>query len=507
MGDAQTVPTGNELAQYLAKSRYKRYQHAVFTLLENPSRKLHYAYHAMNWGLITGSVLLSILVTMESHDNDPMFHLVSYHYDVVLLTWISTEYAVRVWSTGWKGGWRSRWILIRSLYMCMDAVIIIITSITYMIDVERSFVVFLRACRFLQVFRFIRIGGQKSDLTIMKDIVLKHSREMLTCYFFAFMLLFSGAYIVYIFEAGAKGRNITDMLDGLYWGFITVTSVGYGDLSPTTPGGKAIAGILGIAGVVFFGLPAGILGSGFAIQVAKQKTNKNWLKLRNPAATLIQTAWRNHTLKRELRSDYTATRSKLLPLISGLGHNLPEYYKIFPGISAICNSRYFDAFNVDLPLPENRRGIMLNTMQEFAMGHLKDKDDGRKKLKCISLPRGLQRKSKSIAIKSQNRENRQIGMTGTHSKYSAVIRFIIRVKYWTCVKNFRRERYPFVEISDIRDKNVQWHIEMLVLLKRIKERVGHQRMELKYMKSAVVEELYTEIDQADEPNKLDTRTL
>ena len=53
----------------------------------------------------------------------------------------------------------------------------------------------------------------------------------------------------------------------LWWGVITLCTVGYGDITPLTWQGKLIASFSAIAGISFFALPAGILGSGFALKV------------------------------------------------------------------------------------------------------------------------------------------------------------------------------------------------------------------------------------------------
>ena len=78
----------------------------------------------------------------------------------------------------------------------------------------------------------------------------------------------------------------------LWWGFITVTTVGYGDVYPKTWQGKVIACICALFGISFFALPAGIMGSGFALKVQQQQRQKHMIRRRGPAATLIQSLWR-----------------------------------------------------------------------------------------------------------------------------------------------------------------------------------------------------------------------
>ncbi|KAA8585885.1 hypothetical protein FQN60_007454 [Etheostoma spectabile] len=73
---------------------------------------------------------------------------------------------------------------------------------------------------------------------------------------------------------------------------ITLTTIGYGDKTPRTWQGRLLAAGFALLGVSFFALPAGILGSGFALKVQEQHRQKHFEKRRMPAANLIQAAWR-----------------------------------------------------------------------------------------------------------------------------------------------------------------------------------------------------------------------
>uniref|UniRef100_A0A8C9F2C8 Potassium voltage-gated channel subfamily Q member 4 n=1 Tax=Pavo cristatus TaxID=9049 RepID=A0A8C9F2C8_PAVCR len=73
---------------------------------------------------------------------------------------------------------------------------------------------------------------------------------------------------------------------------VTLTTIGYGDKTPQTWLGRMLAAGFALLGISFFALPAGILGSGFALKVQEQHRQKHFEKRRTPAANLIQAAWR-----------------------------------------------------------------------------------------------------------------------------------------------------------------------------------------------------------------------
>ncbi|CAF4978262.1 unnamed protein product, partial [Rotaria socialis] len=80
--------------------------------------------------------------------------------------------------------------------------------------------------------------------------------------------------------------------DALWWGIITLCTVGYGDKVPSSYLGKLVAAICSFIGISFFALPAGILGSGFALKVQQQQRQKHYKRRKIPAVLLIQNLWR-----------------------------------------------------------------------------------------------------------------------------------------------------------------------------------------------------------------------
>lgn len=81
------------------------------------------------------------------------------------------------------------------------------------------------------------------------------------------MLMYVGALAVYSVERGASGSTITDFGTALWWAFVTVTTVGYGDFSPVTFQGKIIAVVLMFTGIALIGIVTATLASWIVDQV------------------------------------------------------------------------------------------------------------------------------------------------------------------------------------------------------------------------------------------------
>lgn len=87
--------------------------------------------------------------------------------------------------------------------------------------------------------------------------------------------------------------------DGLWWGIVSLTTIGYGKVVPETNLGRFVSGLFCVVGISFFSLPAGILGTGFAFKVQEQHRQKHFASRRVPAAILIQSLWRAYAANKE----------------------------------------------------------------------------------------------------------------------------------------------------------------------------------------------------------------
>ncbi|HTW01460.1 MAG TPA: potassium channel family protein [Streptosporangiaceae bacterium] len=119
------------------------------------------------------------------------------------------------------------------------------------------------------------IGIEKTSLLIHEgglrvSAVLKH-HSLFRVLIAAAGTLFVGAWLVLLFEENAKGSNIHNYPDALWWAIVTVTTVGYGDRYPTTEGGRAVAVVLMLVGIGLIGVLTATVASVFV----KEHTDAN----------------------------------------------------------------------------------------------------------------------------------------------------------------------------------------------------------------------------------------
>jgi voltage-gated potassium channel len=134
---------------------------------------------------------------------------------------------------------------------------------------------FLRIGRLARLVRILRLlRGVRSIRVIVVHLFQNRARgTFVTVAMISFVLVLYSSIVVLNVETGPKA-TIRTAEDALWWSLSTVTTVGYGDVYPTTPIGRMVAGILMIAGVALFGTFTAVVASFFVQQDIKQEEDK-----------------------------------------------------------------------------------------------------------------------------------------------------------------------------------------------------------------------------------------
>uniref|UniRef100_A0A8C2WT05 Potassium voltage-gated channel subfamily Q member 2 n=1 Tax=Cyclopterus lumpus TaxID=8103 RepID=A0A8C2WT05_CYCLU len=272
---------------------YRRLQMFLYNVLERP-RGWAFIYHAYVFVLVFSCLVLSVFSTIREYEKSSEDAL--YILEVVTIVVFGVEYIVRIWAAGCccrYRGWRGRLKFSRKPFCVID-VMVLIASISVLAAGTQGNVFAtsaIRSLRFLQILRMIRMDRRGGTWKLLGSVVYAHSKELITAWYIGFLCLILASFLVYLAEK-EDNEQFETYADALWWGLITLTTIGYGDKFPITWNGRLLAATFTLIGVSFFALPAGILGSGFALKVQEQHRQKHFEKRRNPAAGLIQAAWR-----------------------------------------------------------------------------------------------------------------------------------------------------------------------------------------------------------------------
>ena len=204
--------------------------------------------------ILLWAILLSVSVVMLE-SVDAIYD--RYHEILDMLEWFFTiiftiEYILRVYAA------ENRWKYITSFYGIIDLVSTVPSYIGLFVSGTRPLLI-LRAFRFLRIFRILNLSKyMRSSQNII--LGLKESKNKIIVFMIAVLtvVMIIGA-LMYIIEGEEHG--FTSIPHSIYWAIVTITTVGYGDISPETPLGQFLASALMLIGYAIIAVPSGIITS------------------------------------------------------------------------------------------------------------------------------------------------------------------------------------------------------------------------------------------------------
>ena len=215
--------------------------------------------------LIIANVICVILATVNSLYI--RFSVFLNGFEVFSVIVFTIEYILRIWSCTSNKKYKHP-IKDRLRYATQPLLIVdLFAFLPFYLPLISVDLRFLRILRIFRVLRVLKLERYFSALKIVVKVIKNKSSELISTFIVIFILLIIVASLMYYIEP----QTFDNIPQAMWWGTVTLTTVGYGDIYPTTVLGKLVGAILALLGIGLFGLPAGILAAGFIEEIQKRK--------------------------------------------------------------------------------------------------------------------------------------------------------------------------------------------------------------------------------------------
>jgi voltage-gated potassium channel len=222
--------------------------------------------------LILLNVIAVILETVA--EIATRYHALFYWLEAFSVIVFTVEYLLRLWvctldprSRGTVSG-RVRYALTPMAMVDLIAILPFYLPAVLPLDLRMA-----RMLRLLRLFRLFKMARYAESLNTFNEVIRNKKEELVISIIVLLILLLFSSSLMYVVESEAQPDKFASIPATMWWSVATLTTVGYGDVFPTTVLGKLLGAFIAILGIGVFALPTGILATGFAeaIQRRRQK--------------------------------------------------------------------------------------------------------------------------------------------------------------------------------------------------------------------------------------------
>jgi voltage-gated potassium channel len=229
-------------------------------------------HHMFDTFIVIWVVISVIAVVLESVQS--IHYLLNLEFlilDAVAVSVFTLEYCLRLYCCVEEPGYQKAITGRLKLAKSTASVIDLLAIAPFFLEV---FLHHLFDLRFMRVFRLLRLlkltrytGATKS----LSQVIAREWPVMAASAFIMLLLVVMTASLGYLFEHEAQPDKFENIPQSIYWAVVTLASVGYGDISPITPAGRAMTIVLALIGIGIFAIPAALLSAAFADQLKSDR--------------------------------------------------------------------------------------------------------------------------------------------------------------------------------------------------------------------------------------------
>ncbi|GIL52166.1 hypothetical protein Vafri_8098, partial [Volvox africanus] len=257
------------------RATIKRFREELWKLMTDPDSSAR-AY-AISIVMITAIILSTVCFCLEtvpaySKDRDPDVNAAFWYVELITVQIFTTDYILRLISCP---------SLVRFLFSPMN-IIDLVSVVPWYVEIAledsglKGTAVF-RVLRLLRVFRVLKLGARYRKLLLVTSTLANSVDMLMLMVFFVSVVIVAASTLMFFAERGSYNDDLhyyerregegaspfESIPSGFWWAIVTLMTVGYGDVAPITVGGRFIACITMLCGILSIALPVAVISSNF----------------------------------------------------------------------------------------------------------------------------------------------------------------------------------------------------------------------------------------------------
>lgn len=235
--------------RFLHDKELKRKAHVLLFERDTPRGK---RFENVLLASIGGMVLVVMLESVQSFPR--IVTLVLKVLEYLFLFAFSVEYAIRIWCSPRP----ERYIF--SFLGIVDMLATIPFYVGLLFPGIRSFLV-IRVFRLVRILHVFRLHSVIEEGNLLMVSLRRSANKILVFFLFVVALVVAMGAVMYIVEGQAAGSSFNNIPNSVYWAVVTMTTVGYGDITPVTPVGRFLSAVTMLLGYTIIAVPTGIVSA------------------------------------------------------------------------------------------------------------------------------------------------------------------------------------------------------------------------------------------------------
>lgn len=193
-------------------------------------------------------------------------------FEGISVAFFTLEFLLRLWARGAAyssengGPRRGRFEYLTSFYGLIDLLAIAPFYLSFLFPGLD-----LRILRLLRLLRLLKISRYNSALEDLVRAIMDERRSFVATLYILCIAITLSSTLMYFVEGSVQPEKLGSIPLAMYWSLITLTTVGYGDVSPVTPAGKLLSTVTALLGVSTVAMFTGIIASSFSNRVARRR--------------------------------------------------------------------------------------------------------------------------------------------------------------------------------------------------------------------------------------------